>query len=413
MTTNDFKTPKPLVAWMDEGDPDVVPVMMADAVSSAASYFGVPTREEGTSASFTSITESPVTPEMILQFSRETGVSFRWNLGFATPWNVVEFMDDVDLTEREENDPAGSIRRTTLIRTPRGEMSDVFLTPQVGPACWEEHLVKSEADLPAFACFIERAASVILSDPRAREKVTAKFRAEAAKWPPHVPLYAAVGLPTFALTCNLYMGPATAFYLLADHTSLLERLFSAQAEMNAVFIKCAADAGADFVSGAVNGLEIYSPAIYERYFVPQARALHETARAHGLKGWVHTCGHMRRLIEMNVYERMGVDVLESLSHPPLGDVADLKRSRAQLGRGIVTRGGVNVSLFYEDNLAAIRQRVRTVLEETRGYPHMIGDTNDSDPPYPRDNILAVVDEVRKSGRMLASQWEGDLERGES
>ena len=31
---------------------------------------------------------------------------------------------------------------------------------------------------------------------------------------------------------------------------------------------------------------------------------------------------------------------------------------------------------------------------------MIGDTNDSFPPYPRENILALVDEVRKNGRMM-------------
>ena len=135
--------------------------------------------------------------------------------------------------------------------------------------------------------------------------------------------------------------------------------------------------------------------------IPQARRLHESAHSHGMLGWVHTCGQMQRLIEMGAYDEMAVDVLESLSSPPLGDVADLKAAREQLDERLVTRGGVNVDYFYEADLAALRAETRRVLAETRGWRHMIGDTNDSFPPYPRDNILALVEEVRKGGRMLA------------
>jgi len=281
-------------------------------------------------------------------------------------------------------------------------MSDVFVTPRGEAACWEEHLVRSDAELAAFACLIERSAETAWTDARVREKVTAKMRAEAAKWPGHVSLYSSVGVPAFALTCNLYMAPAAAFYFLADHPGLMERLFAAQAEMNALFVACAAEAGADFVMGAINGLELYSPAIYERYFVPQARELHERAHAHGMRAWVHTCGKMSRLVEMGIYAPMGVDVLESLSHPPLGDVDSLRETRAKIGDGIVTRGAVNVDLFYDTNPDHVRGRTRTVIEETRGYRHMIGDTNDSYPPYPRENILAMVDEVRRSGVLLSA-----------
>ncbi len=219
---------------------------------------------------------------------------------------------------------------------------------------------------------------------------------EAANWPAHALLYAVVDVPAFEVTSRLYMGPATAFYLLADETAAMERVFDAVAQGKAVLVECAADGGADFIFGAINGLEIYSPAIYERYFVPRARALHEAAHSRGLRTWVHTCGRMGRLIEMGVYDRMDIDALESLSHPSLKDVADLASSRRRLGGGIVTRVAVNVSLFYDSDVDNIRERTRTVLEEARGYHHMIGDTNVSFPPYPRENILALADEVHRS-----------------
>ena len=137
-----------------------------------------------------------------------------------------------------------------------------------------------------------------------------------------------------------------------------------------------------------------------RGLLDQAVALHGHARTRGLKTWVHTCGFMAKLTEMGAYESMDLDVVESLSPPPLGDLTDLKAGRARIGAAITTRGAVGVDQFYAADLGAVRERVRYVLESTRGYRHMVGDTNDSYPPYPRENILAVVDEVRKSGRLL-------------
>ena len=120
----------------------------------------------------------------------------------------------------------------------------------------------------------------------------------------------------------------------------------------------------------------------------------------GMLSWIHTCGYMRKLISMGVYEAMGVDILETLSHPPTGDIDDLRWAREKLGQQITTRGGVNVELFYGADYGPLRERIRTALEKTRGYRHMIGDSNDSYPPYPRESILALAEEVQKTGRML-------------
>jgi len=399
MTNSTAKTDKPLLRWMGEGDPDLVPVMMADGRSTASSYFGAPVRVEGESTTFTGVPESPVTPEMVVRCSEETGIHFVRSLGYMLPFSLVEFMDDVDVAVQEQRRD-GAVRRVTVVRTPVGEMTDVFITPYDGPAYWEENFVKGREDLPALTHLVERFTQALLEDGRAREAVKSKHRDEAAKWPAHVPFFAVMSVPSFEVTSQLYMAPAEVFCLLADEPAAMERVFEEVAQSNAVLVECAAEAGADFVFGAINGLEIYSPAIYERYFVPEATALHEAAHVCGLRGWVHTCGRMGRLIEMGVYERMKVDVLESLSHPPLGDVADLPGALDRLGRKIVTRGAVNVGLFYESDLGKIRERTRAVIEEVRGHRHMIGDTNDSFPTYPRENILAFVEEVERSGRML-------------
>lgn len=393
---------KPLIQWMADGDPDLVPVMMADGQSTAASYFGVQVRPEGTSASFTD-NVSAVSPEMVLQCSEATGIHFQWSLGNMNALDVIQFIDNINLSVEEKTDADGAIKKITTVRTPVGEMSDLFETPPNLPACWREHLVKGKDDLRAFSYLVEHASQAFLENQQIRTYVVDRYRTEAEKWPSHVILSAHICVPAFSLTCALYMGPMTAFGLLFDHKAQMEHLFEAQLYINNVLVECAAEAGVDFVEHAINGLEIFSPTIYQEYFVPQARALHEKAHSHGLRGWVHTCGHMNKLIDMGVYEAMNVDVLESLAPPPLGDLSDLKAGRAKVGRKITTRGAVGVDQFYSTDIDAIRNRVRYVLKSTRGYRHMIGDTNDSFPPYPRENIMATVDEVRKSGRYLPAQ----------
>ena len=394
------KTVKPLLEWIKHGDPDLVPVLMGDARSTAASWFGVSPRAEGRSASFTELQESPVTPDMILQCCRETGLQMVCSLGGASHLDVIDFMADVEMVVREETAPGGEIVKRTTIRTPAGDMSDTFVTPPGKPAYWTDHLVKGEAELPTLTCLIENMARASREDERLRERLTAKFRTEAAKWPADTTFTVTLGVPTFAMACNLYTAHETFCYLQADHPGDMERLYEAYEQANAVWLECAAAAGADITFGAINGLELFSPAIYRDYFVPQARRLHAAAHARGMLGWVHACGHMRRLIETGVYDEMDVDVVESLSSPPLGDITDLRAARERLGGRVATRGGVNVDYFYGADLDALRRETRRVLDATRGRRHMIGDTNDSFPPYPRDNILALADEVRKSGRSL-------------
>ena len=397
-----MKTKKKLLDWMDDGDPDMIPIVMADAESTAASFFDIPLRIPGQSYSIVEKSPSRITPEMILTCRNSTGIHFCWSLGTVTFLDVVGNLDDIQFDIKEEVGSKGEILTHTQIETPKGVMSDIFVTPSEGPACWRTHLVKSADDLPAFTYLVERVNEAYASDPAIKAKILGKYRSQAAKWAEEedVVLYAAIGLPTFVLTSNLFMGPDTAAFLLFDHRTEMEMLFEMECSSMDILIDCAAEAGADCVFHAVNGLEIFSPQTYQDYFVPQAAKLHSLAHSAGMRSWVHTCGRLKKLIELGVHQEMDIDVLESFTPPPFGDVDDLKTSRAFLGDDIVTRGAVAVEDWYSEDIDYLRKRTQTVIAETAGYRHMIGDTNDSYPPYPRDSIMAVVDEVEKTGRML-------------
>lgn len=176
-----------------------------------------------------------------------------------------------------------------------------------------------------------------MENPHVREKVTAKLRANARKYAGNHLTSVAIGILTFELLSNLFTAAEAGLFFLVDHTVFMEHLFEVCARTSLVWVECTAAAGADFLLHAINGLELFSSGVYQRYFVQQARALHDLVHSHGTQAWVHTCGRMNQLIDIEIYEPMGVNVLESLSHPPLGDVADLGMARRKLGSNIVTR----------------------------------------------------------------------------
>jgi len=354
---------------------------MMSPVSLAASYFGIPPAE--------------VTPEEAKRAVVETGTHGIYCVGSPLPFDAVEFTDELSVETGSETLPDGTVRRVAVLTTPFGKHKQVFEQPPDIGGYHREFFIKDERDLPSLESFIRISVRTILENSAVREKITERMRREKEKAADVFPTEIHVFCPAVELMSCYYMDQATAIYLLNDHRELMEELFDLHWKMTEVWLECARDLDVDFYNFAVNGLEWLSPEIYERYMIPQGRRISEWAESVGKLSWLHTCGKKAGLIERNVYERMKVDVLESFSSPPTGDITDIADARRKVSCCLATRGGVNVELFYDDDLEALRKRAREVLDGTAPFRHMIGDTNDSFPPYPMKNIRALIDVVRE------------------
>ena len=128
--------------------------------------------------------------------------------------------------------------------------------------------------------------------------------------------------------------------------------------------------------------------------------MNDAIEAQGKLSWIHTCGKMKKIAEAGFYQQMNVDVLESLSMLPTGNIEDMREIRSLIGKEIVTRGGVNCELMYGDDLKMLRERTEYVLESVKEFKHMMGDTNPSYPSYPWEDMQTVIDVVRDSGRLF-------------
>jgi len=310
-------------------------------------------------------------------------------------FSVIDFSDELSMDSREDMLEDGTVRRTRNLSTPKGTLREVVDIPPVESSVHREFFVKGPEDFPVLESFIRIAAKTVFEKPEVGQFVTRCLRRAKQAGADFFPSAFHVFCPTVELMCSYYTDQENAIYNLYDNQDVMEELFELLTRMQDIWLDCARQADVDIYNYAINGLEWLSPDIYERYMIPQAKRINDFAKSAGKLSWIHTCGKQSGLIERDVYRRMGVQVVESLSAPSSGDIRDYAWARNALGAGVTTRGGVNCELFYDEDISALKTRANEVLDGCKGYRHMIGDTNGSVPPYKWETIQAIIDVVRE------------------
>jgi uroporphyrinogen-III decarboxylase len=132
------------------------------------------------------------------------------------------------------------------------------------------------------------------------------------------------------------------------------------------YAKAQVDIGVDAISisSPFAGAGFISPAMYRRFVLPAERSLVEKLRAYspGVRVYTHTCGRIRDRLELMA--DTGIDGIECLDPPPLGDteLADAKR---RVGQRVFLKGSldcVNVLLSCKDE-ATLEAYVRTMIRD--------------------------------------------------
>ncbi len=149
--------------------------------------------------------------------------------------------------------------------------------------------------------------------------------------------------------------------------------------------------GDDFASQ--KGLLI-SPEHWRRYLKPVYKGVFALAKKHGMKVWFHSCGTFRPVLPDLI--EIGMDIWEtSQVHLPGNEPEVLKR---EYGQYITFYGGINSQSTLphgtpEQVRAEVRERVR-VLGPGGGY--ICSSDHSIMPDVPFRNVLAMIDEARKS-----------------
>jgi hypothetical protein len=183
------------------------------------------------------------------------------------------------------------------------------------------------------------------------------------------------------------------FFLYFDHKQSYLNAAAKIVEAYEVILRAASGAGIEFVFyGAPGGTEFLSPEIWEEAIVPTSAKLEEKIRRNGLKSMYHCCGKVESLCRSGFVSKISPTIFETVSQPPVGDINDLRQTRRDIDKKIITHGNIDLTLLRDGTASDVVNKAEEILSDMKGYNHLIG-ASDSClwPGTPPENIKTIME----------------------
>ena len=94
---------------------------------------------------------------------------------------------------------------------------------------------------------------------------------------------------------------------------------------------------------------------------------------------------------------MGLDLFETMSAPPVGNVADLAEARRRLPPQMCTRGNIGLDVLLNGSVDDVKRETIRIIEATRGFKHMVAASDYLFYDIPLENARAVVEAAGECG----------------
>lgn len=165
-------------------------------------------------------------------------------------------------------------------------------------------------------------------------------------------------------------------------------------------ISAVAAGGADFVFLGGPGAEMISPDYYERFLVPYSKLVTQCAHDAGLLIYSHVCSPIEPMLSMGYYNQMGIDLFETLSEPPVGNVRSIGDAFSKLDARLCTRGNVGLDALMNETPAQVRERSLRILEAAKkaGRKHLLAASDYIFYQTKEENLIAMTEAVREFNR---------------
>ncbi|MCF7837443.1 MAG: uroporphyrinogen decarboxylase family protein [Candidatus Marinimicrobia bacterium] len=201
----------------------------------------------------------------------------------------------------------------------------------------------------------------------------------------------AVNIP---LPFNVLGDRESLIYVASEEPEALHEAVDRTLAVNLQLMDIAAEEGVRVFFTAQLDSNMLSPGMIEEWQVPAAIQMRVRAHERGAVFYLHDCGNMRRKLADGVYNRIRPDWLEGFEAPPLGDIEDLHAARVALAPEIAIKGNLNIERLAQGTPEETYQATRRVLEQVRGYRHVMGSACSLLRHTPLDNIRALTQATR-------------------
>jgi uroporphyrinogen decarboxylase len=154
----------------------------------------------------------------------------------------------------------------------------------------------------------------------------------------------------------------------------------------------------DMVGGLLTGDDMgyktatmVAPEHLRRYVLPYHKTLADLCHAQDKFYILHSCGHIYAIMD-DLIDAVGIDAKHSFEDV----ILPVEQFKATYGARVGTIGGLDIDFLCRADEAAVRARVRSVLEACMpGGGYVLGTGNSVANYVPLNNFLAMVDESRR------------------
>ena len=167
---------------------------------------------------------------------------------------------------------------------------------------------------------------------------------------------------------HLLAGAVNTTYLIDDDEPRVREILTFHEEAQLDLASQIAAAGVPAMM-AMDNLDaaFHTPAYLEKFSASYYERASRIAHEHGSTFWIHACGRQR--VNLRLIDSLGVDGLEGVAYPPLGDVELDEVMRLTSDRFLVT-GGISAMETEKFRTAdEVRRYVEDLLTRLRPYTH--------------------------------------------
>lgn len=143
-----------------------------------------------------------------------------------------------------------------------------------------------------------------------------------------------------------------------------------------------------------SGPELLSPRYYEDFIVPYSKRFSQVAHDFGLLIYAHFCSPLEPFLTMGFYNEMGIDLFETLSSPPVGNIKSLKDALTKLDPHICTRGNLGLEVLLNSPPQRVFKESCRILEAAGTRKHILAASDYLFYDVPEENVRAMVDAVK-------------------
>jgi hypothetical protein len=300
-----------------------------------------------------------------------------------------------ELQWQEENiEDSLQIKKIRRLKTPYRELTERTLYDKKSQLTHHpEKMINSEADVKAMAWIIKESIKVVMAE---RDEIKKEILTVAI---PRVKQIREKGLSLLGFQSPIHevlyphLSQMAQIYFMHDYPDLFTELLDVAAPYTELLVESAIEANVDIIQTALWGYDQWSPTIYQKYVLPYIIPVARQIKERRCLFAVHTCGHMKGLLEDRTYDKIKPDILECLNSPPCGDVDDWPRLRSLLPEETISKGNLDDALLLLGPVEEIRKRTRKILKESEGFKHILSSGNNVLDDTPLAHFEAMMEAV--------------------